>query len=56
MIFAGTISLNTKGFTDIINITDKVRSVLEESKFGDTDVQAPYGVCVKMRARGEYEI
>ncbi|HKZ39770.1 MAG TPA: secondary thiamine-phosphate synthase enzyme YjbQ [Candidatus Hodarchaeales archaeon] len=32
MIHTDTISLNTKGFTDVINITDKVVSVLRESK------------------------
>ncbi len=35
MIFTDTISLTTKGFTDIIDITDKVTSVLEESKVED---------------------
>lgn len=32
MIITDTISLNTKGFTDVIDITDKVISVLHESK------------------------
>ncbi len=32
MIITDTISLNTKGFTDIIDITDKVLSVLHGSK------------------------
>jgi len=32
MIFTDTISLNTKGFTDIIDITDRVASILHESK------------------------
>lgn len=32
MIFTDTISLSTKGFTDVIDITDKVISVLQESK------------------------
>ncbi len=32
MIFTDTISLSTKGFTDIIDITNKVISVLRESK------------------------
>ena len=35
MIFASTISLSTKGFTDIIDITDKVSAVLLESKITD---------------------
>lgn len=32
MIFTDTISLNTQGFTDIIDITDKVASILQEAK------------------------
>jgi secondary thiamine-phosphate synthase enzyme len=32
VIFSDTISLNTKGFTDIVDITEEVMSILRESK------------------------
>ena len=35
MIFSETISLNTMGFSDIIDITHRVVTVLERSKIGD---------------------
>jgi secondary thiamine-phosphate synthase enzyme len=35
MIFTDTLSLNTKGFADIIDITDTVTSVLQNSKIGE---------------------
>ena len=35
MTFSDTISLSTKGFSDIIDITDKVLSVLKRSKVGN---------------------
>ena len=35
MIFTHTISLKTKGFTDIIDITGQVTSVLNDSKIGE---------------------
>ena len=35
MIFSETISLNTKGFSDIIDITHRVVAVLERSKIED---------------------
>ena len=35
MIYSETISLSTKGFSDIIDITDRVDSVVEHSKIKD---------------------
>lgn len=35
MVFSETISLSTKGFSDMIDITDRVVSVLERSEIGN---------------------